>query len=72
MSNPIPMTIAETGPTQSVCYPLHVVGQRPDGSYETFTMAAVPDGEGFDTAVKVCAQRKLTYVACARPRSRHY
>jgi hypothetical protein len=37
---------------------LYVVGQRRDGSYETFELSHVPDGEGLDMAAEVCASRR--------------
>lgn len=48
---------------------LYVVGQRRNGSYETFELL-VPDGEGLDTAAEVCAARRLTYIHCSRPKPR--
>jgi hypothetical protein len=48
---------------------LYVVGQRRDGSYETFTLI-VPDGEGLDAAAEACASRRLTYIHCSRPKPR--
>lgn len=48
---------------------LFVVGQRRDGSYETFELR-VPDGEGMDAAAQACTGRKLTYIHCSRPRPR--
>lgn len=46
---------------------LYVVGQRRDGSYETFDLV-VPDGEGLDAAVAACAARQLAYIHCSRPK----
>jgi hypothetical protein len=48
---------------------LYVVGQRRDGSYETFTLF-VPDGEGLDMAAEACTKRCLVYIHCSRPKSR--
>lgn len=64
-------TITDTGPTPTH-KALHVVGQRPDGSFEVFTMDAVPDGEEMDVAEYACSQRQLHFIHCARPRAVHY
>ena len=48
---------------------LYVVGQRRDGSYETFTLI-VPDGERVDAAGQARADRRLTYIHCSRPKPR--
>jgi hypothetical protein len=50
-------------------YPLYVVGQRRDGSYETFKLL-VPEGEGMDAASEACVGRQLTYIHCSRPKTR--
>lgn len=61
------MTITDTGPSPTPAS-LHVVGRRSDGSYETFTLPHVPDGEGLDTAAEACTARRLEYIHCSRPR----
>lgn len=45
---------------------LYVVGQRRNGSYETFELQ-VPFGDGLDTAITACENRKLKYIHCSRP-----
>jgi hypothetical protein len=46
---------------------LYVVGQRRDGSYETFILY-LPDGEGLEAAAAACAARQLAYIHCSRPK----
>lgn len=47
---------------------LYVVGQRRNGSYETFELQ-VPLGDGLDTAIAACQNRRpaLKYIHCSRP-----
>jgi hypothetical protein len=44
---------------------LYVVGQRSNGSYETFELTA-DEGSAIDTASEVCSARRLKYIHCSR------
>lgn len=58
--------------TGQIAPPLHVVGLRRDGAYETFTMFQVPEGQGLDNALAACEIRDIKFIYCSREKGYRY